>query len=101
MRSMVLIGLGLFLRIFFLSGGDIVLSKPNAPFLLGTVLGIAFVYRLLWYMANSDTPGMRLAGLRLVNFDGRAPGREQRACAGSGRAQPALGGTRSGVGLGR
>ncbi len=76
--SMVLIGLGLFLVVFFLSGGDIVLSRNNAPFLVGAVLGVAFFYRLLWYMADVDTPGLRFAGLRLVNFDGRAPGRKQR-----------------------
>ena len=76
--SMVLTALGLFLAVFFLSGGDIVLSKENAPFLLGAPLGIAVFYRLLWYMANTDTPGMRFAGLRLVNFDGRSPGLEER-----------------------
>jgi uncharacterized RDD family membrane protein YckC len=76
--SMVLTGLGVFLTVFILFGGDIVLSARNAPFLLGVALGIAFFYRLLWYLANGDTPGMHFAGLRLVNFDGRAPGREQR-----------------------
>jgi len=76
--SMMLTGLGLFLAIFFLSGGDIVLSRQNAPCLLGATAGIAFFYRLLWYLAGGDTPGMRFAGLRLVNFDGNAPSREQR-----------------------
>jgi uncharacterized RDD family membrane protein YckC len=36
------------------------------------------LYRLLWCLGNGDSPGMRFAGLRLVDFDGRAPSREQR-----------------------
>ena len=76
--SMVLIGMGLILAVFFLSGGDIVLSKNNVPFLLGAALGVALFYKSLWYMANADTPGLHFAGLRLVDFDGRAPRREQR-----------------------
>jgi len=39
---------------------------------------VAFLYRLLWCLGNGDTPGMRFAGLRLVNFDGRPPDRDQR-----------------------
>jgi uncharacterized RDD family membrane protein YckC len=94
--SMVLTALGLFLAVFFLSGGDIVLSKQNAPFLLGAPLGIALFYRLLWYLANTDTPGMRFAGLRLVNFDGRPPGLEER---GLRQAAGALSVLSAGLGL--
>jgi len=36
-------------------------------------------YRFLWVLGNGETPGMRFAGLRLVNFDGRSPDRDQRA----------------------
>jgi len=76
--SMILVGLALFLAVFYLSGGDLVLSKQTAPFLVGAGMGVALLYRLLWCLGNGDTPGMRFAGLRVVNFDGRAPNREQR-----------------------
>jgi uncharacterized RDD family membrane protein YckC len=39
---------------------------------------LALFYRFLWGIADGDTPGMRFAGLRLVDFDGRKPAREAR-----------------------
>jgi uncharacterized RDD family membrane protein YckC len=77
--SMVLIAVGLFLGIFFLSGGMLMLSKENAPFLISVAALLALFYRFLWVLGNGETPGMRFAGLRLVNFDGRTPDRDQRA----------------------
>lgn len=77
--SMVLIAVGLFLGIFFLSGGMLMLSPQNAPFLISVAALLALFYRFLWVLGNGETPGMRFAGLRLVNFDGRAPDRDQRA----------------------
>jgi uncharacterized RDD family membrane protein YckC len=76
--SMVLMALGVFLGIFFLSGGEMVLNRQTVPFLIGVAAVIALFYRFLWCIANGDTPGMRFAGLRLVDFDGRAPDRDQR-----------------------
>jgi uncharacterized RDD family membrane protein YckC len=76
--SAVLLGLGIFLGIFFLSGGDMVLNRQTVPFLIGVTAVISVFYRFLWCLANGDTPGMRCAGLRLVDFDGRRPDREQR-----------------------
>ena len=75
--AMVLIGLGLFLLIFFL-GGDLAVNRQTLPFLIAVGAVIALFYRSLWYFGNGDTPGMRFAGLRLVDFDGRRPDREQR-----------------------
>jgi uncharacterized RDD family membrane protein YckC len=77
--SMVLIAVGLFLGIFFLSGGVLLLSKQNAPLLISVAALMALFYRFLWVLGNGETPGMRFAGLRLVNFDGRSPDRDQRA----------------------
>jgi uncharacterized RDD family membrane protein YckC len=76
--SMVMVALGLFLGVFFLSGGDMVLNRQTIPFLAGVAAVIALFYRFLWCIANGDTPGMRFAGLRLVDFDGRAPDRDRR-----------------------
>lgn len=76
--SMVLIGLGLFLGVFYLCGGDLALNRGTVPFLAGVAVVIAMFYRSLFCLANGDTPGMRFARLRLVDFDGHRPGREQR-----------------------
>jgi uncharacterized RDD family membrane protein YckC len=76
--SMILVAVGVFLGIFFLSGGDIALTRANIPFFIGVVVLVALFYRSLWCLANGDSPGMRFAGLRLVDFDGRAPDRDQR-----------------------
>ncbi len=76
--SMVLAAVGVFLGIFFLSGGDIDLKRQNIPFFVGVIVVLALFYRSLWCLANGDSPGMRFAGLRLVDFDGRRPDRDQR-----------------------
>jgi uncharacterized RDD family membrane protein YckC len=76
--SLILVGVGLFMAVFWIAGGDVVLNRQTIPALAAVVLGIAVFYRLLWCIANRDTPGLRFAGLRLVDFDGRTPDREQR-----------------------
>jgi uncharacterized RDD family membrane protein YckC len=77
--SLVLVAAGLFLAIFFLSGGILAITRQNAPFFLSIALVLALFYRCLWCAVGCDTPGMRFAGLKLVDFDGRTPDREQRA----------------------
>jgi uncharacterized RDD family membrane protein YckC len=76
--SMISIAAGAFLSIFYLSGGPIVFTKASVLLFVGVVGVVAVLYRLLWCLGNGDTPGMQFAGLRLVNFDGRLPDREQR-----------------------
>lgn len=56
---------------FGLLGNLIVLPAAMAVVIL-------VLYRGLWALVNRDTPGMRFAGLRLVDFDGRTPKRERR-----------------------
>ena len=76
--AMIAIALGLFLAIFYLSGGRIVFSKASALLFVGVAAAVTFLYRLLWCLGDGDTPGMHFVGLRLVDFDGRRPAREQR-----------------------
>jgi uncharacterized RDD family membrane protein YckC len=76
--SLILVGLGVFLAIFFLSGGQVSLDRQALSFIVGVTAVITLFYRALWCLANGDSPGMRFAGLRLVDFDGRRPDREQR-----------------------
>lgn len=76
--SLILVAVGVFLAIFFFSGGQVALDRQALSFIVGVTAVIALFYRALWCLANGDTPGMRFAGLRLVDFDGRRPDREQR-----------------------
>lgn len=76
--SMIAIGLGIFLAIFFVSGGVLAFGKQNAPFFVGVAVLLTLFYRALFCLANGESPGMRFAGLRLVDFDGRSPDRDQR-----------------------
>jgi len=76
--SLILVGVGVFLAIFFLSGGQVAMDRQALSFVIGVTAVIALFYRALWCLANGDSPGMRFAGLRLVDFDGRRPDREQR-----------------------
>jgi len=76
--SLILVAVGVFLAIFFFSGGQVALDRQALSFIIGVTAVIALFYRALWCLANGDSPGMRFAGLRLVDFDGRRPDREQR-----------------------
>jgi uncharacterized RDD family membrane protein YckC len=76
--SLVVVGVGIFLTMFYLCGGDIALNRQMAPLLVGVVAVISMFYRALWCLADGDSPGLRFAGLRLVDFDGRRPNRDQR-----------------------
>jgi uncharacterized RDD family membrane protein YckC len=76
--SMIAIAVGLFLAIFYLSGGHIVFTRQSVLLFVGVVAAIVFLYRLLWCLGDGDTLGMQSVGLRLVNFDGRPPDRDQR-----------------------
>jgi uncharacterized RDD family membrane protein YckC len=71
--SMVLISLGIFLSIFYLAGGKVVLNKMTMPFYLILMVTTLSLYRSLWCMANTDSIGMRWSGLTLVTFDGACP----------------------------
>jgi uncharacterized RDD family membrane protein YckC len=76
--SMIAIALGLFLAIFYMSGGRVAFTKSSLVLFGGVIAAVVFLYRVLWCLGGGDTPGMRFAGLRLVDFDGRRPAREQR-----------------------
>jgi len=76
--SMVLASLGLFLVTFELCGGEVVLTTKTAPLYLGILAVLALFYKLLFCVCGSDTPGMIWTQLRLLNFDGHIPDRDER-----------------------
>lgn len=76
--AMVLIGYGLFLLAFRLSGGDFILNPSGLAVFGAALLLIAFTYGLFWTVAGTETAGMRWARLRLTTFDGFPPEPRQR-----------------------
>lgn len=76
--SVVLIALGIIGVILFLCGGDVSFTRQTTPYFVAVIFLTSLLYRLLWTLGNGDSPGMRFAGLRLIDFDGRKPTREQR-----------------------
>ncbi len=76
--ALVMIGYGLFLGLFHLSGGQFAFDKTTLG-VFGAMFGlIGFAYGLCFALAGTETPGMRFAHLRLTTFDGFAPDGKQR-----------------------
>lgn len=64
--------------LFLFAGGQFSLDKHVLPFFALALVTIPLSYKLLWTFAARDTPGMRWAGLRLVDFDGNPPSQSRR-----------------------
>ncbi len=76
--GLVLIGVGMFLLTYNLAGGAFPQAKYTLP-IFGLLSGLVYVlYEALWCVSCADTPGMRWARLRLLDFDGREPDLRQR-----------------------
>jgi uncharacterized RDD family membrane protein YckC len=76
--SIIAIALAFFIGIVQLMCGQFMLTKETIPLFVGIALVFGLLYKVLWAIADGDSPGMRYTHLRLVNFDGRRPDREQR-----------------------
>jgi len=76
--SMILMALGLFVITFQLAGGEVVLNAHTIPMFGSIAVVFGFFYHFLFVIANGDTPGMCWTQLRLLNFDGQRPDRDQR-----------------------
>jgi uncharacterized RDD family membrane protein YckC len=76
--SMVIIAVGLFLTVFYFAGGTLAFNAHTVPLCVGIAAVFYLMYELLWCMAGTDTAGMRWARLKLVDFDGCQPVRDQR-----------------------
>jgi uncharacterized RDD family membrane protein YckC len=76
--SIIVIALAIFGLVFHLAGGQIILTAKTIPLFAIVAAVLMGFYRLLWCLADGDTPGMRWTRLILVNFDGQPPNRQQR-----------------------
>jgi uncharacterized RDD family membrane protein YckC len=74
----VIVGAALFLGLAAWAGVDLAVRGNVFLLPLAMTAIVAVLYRGIWCLANRDTPGMRFAGLRLVDFDGRTPRRDYR-----------------------
>lgn len=82
----VVIGLGsaVFLTIFRLVAGELPIDKHSLIAYAAGLFAIALAYKLVWCFANTDTFGMSVTGLRLVDLDGNpAPAKRRFQRAGS------------------
>ena len=59
-------------------GADFVFDKHTMSFLAAALITIPLFYRFLWAFVGLDSVGMRMTGLRLVDFDGNPPSQERR-----------------------
>ena len=66
------------LALYLYQGGSLLPGKHAVPFLVAALATVPAVYKLIWTAAGRDTPGMQMAGLRLVDFDGNPPSQERR-----------------------
>lgn len=64
--------------LFVYAGGSLPLDRHAIPFLALAMLTVPLLYKLLWALAGNDSPGVRAAGLELVDFDGKRPSKAQR-----------------------
>lgn len=67
-------GVALAALTFRLLGGSFIVTKQTALFHAGAVAAMLLFYQLFWCVLGRETAGMRLFRLRLVTFDGSAPG---------------------------
>jgi len=76
--AVIAIAVGAYAGVVQMMCGQIQLTKQTVPLYLGIAAVFALLYKLLWAFAGKDSPGMSFAHLRMVNFDGGRPNREQR-----------------------
>jgi uncharacterized RDD family membrane protein YckC len=70
--------LAVFVATLRLAGADIVFTNQTLPIYATAAAVIMLFYRVLFCIANRDTPGIEWTGLQVLDFDGRSPSRRQR-----------------------
>ena len=75
--TFLLLAYGGFLLLFELLGGRLTFGQFDAAVFAATLTLFYLQYFALFTVFGGSTPGMLLRGLRVVSFDGSAPGRRQ------------------------
>jgi uncharacterized RDD family membrane protein YckC len=70
--------LGLFSGVSYSMCGAAVIRSAPVPVAIAVVICILLIYKLFWWFAGADSPGMAACRLRLLNFTGQPPTRTQR-----------------------
>jgi uncharacterized RDD family membrane protein YckC len=76
--ALVLFGVVVFLGGAYAAFGEDFFRTVPRMFFIFVVAMVSILYRSLWCICGRDTVGMRFAGLRLVDFDGRSPSPRRR-----------------------
>jgi uncharacterized RDD family membrane protein YckC len=76
--SMVLIGYGLFLAVFYFCGGGFYLNRTNLLTFGAALVLLGCTNGLFWMIAGTESAGMRWTHLRVITFDGFPPDKRHR-----------------------
>lgn len=76
--AMIAIGVGILITIYYLGGVQFGLAKLDISTYAVVTVCVTLLYKFLWALSGGDTPGMAAVNLRLINFDGNRPNREER-----------------------
>ncbi len=76
--AMIAIGVGILIAIYFFGGVQFGLAKLDVSTYVVVAACVTLLYKVLWALSGGDTPGMAAVQLRLINFDGNRPSREER-----------------------
>ena len=74
----ILAGTLMALGVYVSRGGEIQVGSGALMAFAAVFAVVSILYRALWCLADGDSPGMQLMGLRLLHFDGRGPERRER-----------------------
>ncbi len=76
--AMIAVGVGILITIYYFGGVQLGIAKLDLGTYAIVAVCVALLYKFLWALSGGDTPGMAAVNLRLINFDGNRPTREER-----------------------
>jgi uncharacterized RDD family membrane protein YckC len=75
--AIVAIAVGILVVMLYTVAPELV-TLAAAPYIGALAAFCAVAYKLLWVLAETDSPGLRWAQIRTLNFDGLDPSRNER-----------------------
>lgn len=76
--AMIAIGVGILAAINYFGGVQFGFERINLSTYAILAICVGLLYKILWALSGGDTPGMAAVNLRLINFEGKKPSREER-----------------------